>query len=176
MTEDDWDILYRWNNDPEVLYYAEGDDVSARCLEEVQHIYRTVSQEAFCFIVEYDGQPIGECWLQKMNLPHILKRHPNTDCRRIDLVIGEKQFWGRGIGTRVICLLTKFGFEREGADRVYGEVDSHNPRSKRAFEKVGYLVESVVEYPPGGKAQRGYDMVITGEVWRRSASSNDDER
>ncbi len=28
MTEEDWPLLLRWNNDPDVLYFAEGDDVS----------------------------------------------------------------------------------------------------------------------------------------------------
>lgn len=63
MTEGDWDILARWNNDPDVLYYAEGDDVTSRKLEEVQDMYRSVSHQAFCFIIELDGKPIGEGWL-----------------------------------------------------------------------------------------------------------------
>ena len=46
MTEDDWNLLFRWNNDPEVLYYSEGDEVNSRTLEEVQSIYRGVSQQA----------------------------------------------------------------------------------------------------------------------------------
>ena len=36
MTERDWDILLKWNNDPEILYYSEGDDVSSHTLERVQ--------------------------------------------------------------------------------------------------------------------------------------------
>jgi len=35
------------------------------------HIYRPVSANAFCFIIEVAGQPVGECWLQKMNIPDI---------------------------------------------------------------------------------------------------------
>ena len=65
MTEDDWDILLKWNNDPDVLYFSESADVTSHSLEQVQRIYRVVSQNAFCFIIEVDGRPIGECWLQK---------------------------------------------------------------------------------------------------------------
>jgi len=120
MTEGDWDVLLRWNSDPEVLYFAEGDDVACRSLEEVQEIYREVSQTAFCFIAEFDGEPIGECWLQKMNLERILKKYPGRDCRRIDLTIGEKELWGQGNGTEMIRLLTRFAFEEEKADMVFG--------------------------------------------------------
>jgi len=27
MTEEDWEILLKWNSDPEVLYYSEGENV-----------------------------------------------------------------------------------------------------------------------------------------------------
>ena len=94
MTEGDWDILLKWNSDPEVLYFSEGDDVKAYSLEQVQEIYRNTSQKAFCFTIELNGMPIGECWLQRMNLERILRRYPDLDCRRIDLMIGEKQLWG----------------------------------------------------------------------------------
>ena len=72
QTENDWDALERWNNDPEVLYYSDGDDVTFRSPEEVRYIYRSVSQNAFCFMIEADGREVGECWLQQMNLPRVL--------------------------------------------------------------------------------------------------------
>jgi len=169
MTEDDWFLLYRWNDDPEVLYYAEGDDVRSRTPEEVHRIYRGVSRAAFMFIMEYNGVPIGECWLQRMNLPRILDRHPGLDLRRIDLAIGEKNMWEHGIGTRAIWLLTAFGFDREGADCIYGcDVADYNPRSRRAFERVGYEVEAEIACPPGGKARHVYDLVITRETYHRT--------
>ena len=89
LTEDDWDILLRWNNDHDVLYYVEGDSITSYTLGDMQKIYRSISHKAFCFISEYDGVPVGECWLQRMNLERILSRFPGLDCRRIDLVIGE---------------------------------------------------------------------------------------
>ncbi len=139
MTENDWDILLKWNNTSQVLYYVEGDDVTSRDLDEIQAIYRSISQAALCFIIESSGKPIGECWLQKMNLERILQKYPNTDCRRIDLMIGEMEFWGRGIGTEAIRLLTAFGFDQEHADYVFGcDVADYNLASQKAFQKAGY--------------------------------------
>src|SRR5262245_7073154 len=122
MTESDWEILLKWNSDPEVLYFTEGDEVEAYDLEQVQGIYREVSQNAFCFIIEFKGQPIGECWLQRMNIERLLEKHSGKDCRRIDLAIGEKRLWGQGLGTDTIRTLTKFGLEEEGADMIFGLV------------------------------------------------------
>jgi aminoglycoside 6'-N-acetyltransferase len=161
LTEQDWDTLLRWNSDPEVLYYAEGDDVSSYPLEDVQAIYRGVSQDAFCFMAELDGRPFGEGWLQRMNLDRILQKYPGLDCRRIDLMIGEKSLWGKGLGTEMIRLLTDFAFARERADAVFGcDIADYNPRSLRAFLKVGYQIDAVITRPPGGKARCGYDVVV----------------
>jgi len=54
--------------------------------------YIGISKNAFCFIIEVDGKPVRECWLQRMNLKRILEKYPRLDCRRIDLIIGKKQF------------------------------------------------------------------------------------
>jgi len=140
MTDRDFDILLKWNSDPEVLYYADGDDVDSYSLDDIKVIYGMVSQEAFCFITEYDGRPIGECWLQKMNIKEIKEKYKDNDCRRIDLVIGDKSLWGSGIGTKVIGMLTKFGFLGENADMIFGLVADYNLRSAKAFRKNGYVL------------------------------------
>lgn len=165
MTEGDWDLLLAWNRDPDVLYYSDDNDVSAYDLETVQAIYRSVSQNAICFIAEYAGQAIGEGWLQRMNLPRILEQYPTLDCRRIDLMIGEKSLWGKGLGTAMIRTLTRFGFEVEGADLIFGLVSDYNVRSRRAFERVGYGVVNEVVEPPGGKTKISYDLALARAKW-----------
>lgn len=165
MTEADWDILLKWNSDPDVLFYTEGDDIEAYNLQKVQEIYRHISQKAFCFIIEVDGNPIGECWLQQMNLERILRKYPELDCRRIDLMIGEKAFWGQGLGTEVIRLLTNFAFEQEGADLVFGcDIADYNLASLKAFQKIGYQIDSEIPQPLNNKARFRYDLVLKREI------------
>lgn len=177
MTEGDWDLLLRWNSDPEVLYFSEGDDVASRSLEDIQGIYRSVSQSAICFIAELDDRPIGECWLQRMNMKRILQKYPDRDIRRIDLMIGEKELWGKGHGTEIIRLLTALAFEREGADLVfaYGVAD-YNPRSRRAFEKNGYRLDAAIDLPSGMKAQREFDLMLSREDYIAAKNANSESR
>lgn len=164
MTEDDWPILLKWNSDPEVLYFSEGDDVSSRTLEEIQMIYRSVSQTGFYFIAEMDNHPIGEACLQQMNLERILERYPGQDCRRIDLMIGEKALWGQGLGSEIIALLTVYAFQEEHADLVFGcDIGDYNPRSLRAFQTAGFQIVDKVEEPGGHKAKYVYDTLMTRE-------------
>ncbi|MHC4341129.1 MAG: GNAT family N-acetyltransferase [Planctomycetota bacterium] len=167
MTEDDWDLLLRWNNDPEVLRFAEGDEVLSRTLEEVQAVYRGVSQRAFMFTAELEGRPIGECWLQEMNLRRILGRFPKeADLRRIDLVIGETELWGHGWGSRMIALLVGFGFQRKNAGAIFAcDISDQNPRSLRAFAKNGF-----VEFQ--GHAGGVRDLVLRVEQFERSNTAS----
>ena len=159
MTEDDWEVLLKWNSDSEVLYYAEGAEVKSYTLEQIQDIYRGVCENAFCFIIEFDGKPVGECWLQRMNLDRIIEKYPGIDCRRIDLMIGDKMLWGKGIGTQVIQLLTELGFEEEKADLIFGcDIADYNHASRRAFQKNGYQLDAIMPQPPGMKAKTSYDL------------------
>jgi RimJ/RimL family protein N-acetyltransferase len=166
LTEGDWDVLYRWNNDPQVLYYAEGDETTARSRQEVQDLYCWVCQKAFCFLIEADGVPVGECWLQEMNLHRVLRRSLYLDCRRIDLMIGEKAYWGHGIGTAAIRLLTAFGFEQCGADVIYGcDIADYNVRSRKAFQRVGYALVGEIRGEPGDKTRVCYDLALTKKAF-----------
>lgn len=61
LTEEDWQVIARWETDPEVIYWADSDPKETRTLEEVQDIFRMVFQNAYCFIVEVENIPIGSC-------------------------------------------------------------------------------------------------------------------
>ncbi|MBN2381040.1 GNAT family N-acetyltransferase [candidate division WOR-3 bacterium] len=166
MTEDDWPVLQKWNTDPEVLYYSEGDDVSSYTPEVVRKIYRGVCANAFCFIVEADDEPVGECWLQRMNLDWILAKHPSKDCRRIDFVIGEKRMWGKGIGTAVVELLTEFGFEHQKADLIFGcSIWDFNSGSQRIMEKAGYELYWKQKLEPDRKGKYEFTLYLSKEKY-----------
>ncbi len=164
LKEKDWDLLLKWNNDPEVLYYCEEDDIESRDIEEVKDIYCDVSRKGgLCFMIEYNSKPIGECWLQRMNISRIIKKYPKLDCRRIDLIIGEKEYWGKGIGTIVIKMLTEYGFIKEKVDMIFGLVSDYNVRSIKAFKSSGYKILSKTKLKKGGKAKYKLDVALKKE-------------
>ncbi len=166
MTENDWDVLLAWNNDPEVLWFSEGDDIGSRTLDEVQLMYRAVSASSSCFIIEHQDRPIGECWLQRMNVGRVIDTHPGNDVRRIDISIGEKELWGRGLGTESVELLMQLAFQSEACDLIYEpEIADFNVRSRRMFERLGF--EEVAEIPQaaGSKAAAGYDLALTSVAY-----------
>lgn len=76
-------------------------------------------------------------------------------------MIGEKHLWSSGIGTRVIRLLTSFGFEQQHADAIYGIVADSNVRSRRTFQHIGYDIAAIVLEEHSSKAQYGYALLLT---------------
>jgi RimJ/RimL family protein N-acetyltransferase/8-oxo-dGTP pyrophosphatase MutT (NUDIX family) len=139
LTEDDWQVIAPWNLDPAVLRFSDGPEVTSRTLEEVRAIYRGVSHTpADVFVFEVERRPVGDGWVQHMNLDRVLRAFPERVCRRIDLNL-DAAWWGRGIGTRAIALLTRHAFDT-GADLVFAcDIASDNPRSRRAFAANRYV-------------------------------------
>lgn len=142
-------FLYKWNSDPDVLYWTEGGLNLSYDAALVEQIYGGVSQNAHCFLVETDGIPIGECWLQKMNLEKVKVMYPEGfDVRRIDMMIGEKNYWNKGLGTEFVRMLVDFAFYGEHVDVLHCICEDCNVRSCRVWEKNGFtkvLEESLPE-------------------------------
>ena len=143
LTDKHLPLLYKWNSDLEVLYWSDGDDIIEPYNEStVNLIYGNVSQNAFCFLIEVAGIPVGDCWLQKMNIKNISDRYPdNVDVRRIDYCIGAKETWGKGIGTECLQMLLNFAFYVQKVDVLYIMVYDYNIRSVRMVEHAGFKLE-----------------------------------
>ncbi len=170
LAERDWETLLRWNDDPAVLYFSEGDDIKSQTVEDLQRIYRPISQRAFCFVIEQEERPVGDCWLQEINLGRILERERGRDCRRIDLML-ERLSWGRRIGTASVRLLVEFAFTNQRADAVFAcDVGDNNERSQRLFQGRGFQPYGEVVRPPGNKAERRYDLCLRREEYFADAS------
>lgn len=149
-------LLYRWNSDPEVLYWSEDDDYpEGHSREMVERIYGSVSKNALCFLVEANGEPVGECWLQKVTRADVLAQYPaGCDVRRIDMMIGEKAWWGKGVGTTMVRMLREYAFAGENADVLHCFCRDYNERSVRLWQKLGFSLCQNDPLPAGAKGTR----------------------
>ncbi len=165
-------LLYRWNSDPEVLYWTEGgeDIVRSYDADTVNRIYGGVSQAAHCFLIEVDGVPVGECWLQRMNLSYVSAQYPSLDVRRIDMAIGEKEYWGKGIGTAFVGLLVEFAFAVEGVDVLHCFAEDYNVRSVRVWLKNGFRLAHSEDLPQPQKGTRQHHFVLTRSEWTETSA------
>lgn len=163
LTEKDWPLLLSWNNDPEVLALVEGEGITGRTRQEVQDLYRSISQTGLLFMIEVRGRPVGECWLQTVHQERLLTRFPGRLLRRLDLLIGDKALWGQGYGPRVIGLLTDLAFA-QGADGVVAvAIAADNVGARRAFAKVGYTLTP--DTVSAEERQQTADLVLWRTAW-----------
>ncbi|MBQ7930502.1 MAG: GNAT family N-acetyltransferase [Clostridia bacterium] len=166
-SDDDILLLCELNSDPRALEWS---DSGAEPYDEqtVREIWGYVSPNALCFIIEADGTPIGDCWLQRMNLPDVIAKYPQgTDIRRIDLSIGKVDYWNRGIGTEVIRLLADYAFREDSADVLHCMCDIANVRSNRIWQKNGFRL---AWSEPGAEYEQHY--VLTREDYTKSGNEN----
>ncbi len=58
--------------------------------------------------------------------------------------LGEP-FWGHGIMTEAVRLITNYAFERFDLVRIQSTVNDNNPASMRVLEKAGFVREAVMK-------------------------------
>jgi [ribosomal protein S5]-alanine N-acetyltransferase len=69
---------------------------------------------------------------------------PQYDVYRKSAEIGYwlgEPFWGKGIATSAVRVLTSYAFTRLDLQRIYASVFAWNPASARVLEKAGYHLE-----------------------------------
>jgi len=74
----------------------------------------------------------------------------------------------RGLGTEAVALATGYGIEQLGLARVTLEVLEFNPRARRVYEKVGFVVTGVrpAALVFDGVAVAAVDMAVDAAQWR----------
>jgi len=105
------------------------------------------------------GRLVGEVVLNEVDLDALT-------CNLRVLVGPEGR--DRGLGTEAVALATGYGIERLGLARVTLEVFEFNPRARRVYEKVGFVVTGV--HPAAllfdGVAVAAVDMAVDAAQWR----------
>jgi RimJ/RimL family protein N-acetyltransferase len=90
----------------------------------------------------------------------------------LGLFIGEKDFWGKGIGTQVLSLMLDYGFFTLNFHRIYLRVYALNERGIHCYEKVGFKHEGRMREAAylGGEYVDILWMGILKDEWKRKGS------
>lgn len=101
-----------------------------------------------------------------MNLPYVNEMPASgTDIRRIDMLIGEKSYWGKGIGTLFVGILVKYAFECEQVDVLHCFCEDYNIRSRRVWEKNGFELIRTEKIPQPHKGKLQYNWRLTKDQY-----------
>jgi len=87
------------------------------------------------FGIEYKGEISGVIGL-------VIQKDVYKKSAEIGYWIGEP-FWGNGIATKAVELITEYGFDNLGLNRIYSGVFEYNVASMKVLEKNGYEKEGI---------------------------------
>jgi RimJ/RimL family protein N-acetyltransferase len=133
---DDLDAVVRWYRDPEIARLTR---YQARPMTqaEVERFFqvRMLAPDALAYsIVELPARRlIGFTTFSSLD--------GDNGSVMFHITLGERDAWGRGLGTETTELMLGHAFERLGLHRVGLTVFSYNVRALRAYEKAGFRIE-----------------------------------
>jgi RimJ/RimL family protein N-acetyltransferase len=124
-----------WLNDPEVNRYLETKKASVEELKQYI-IDKNNSQNClFLGIFLKDGKHIGNLKLEPIDF----KNEKGT----LGILIGDKEYWGKGLGTEAVKLLVSWAFNNLKLEEVNLGVISENKAAIRVYEKAGFLIDKI---------------------------------
>jgi diamine N-acetyltransferase len=137
IEREDIPTFVRWFNDPEIRSYLLMYRPMSRASEERWFEGLAARTDDFLFAVE---ALVGDQWVHIGNIGLESVDWKNSHCT-FGIVLGEKQYWGQGYGTKAIKTVLRYAFDELNLHRVELEVFAYNPRAIRCYEKAGFRHE-----------------------------------
>ncbi len=97
------------------------------------------------YVIQYNSKVVG----------NISLTHKNKNTFEMHIAIGEKQYWGRGIGAISIKKILKNAFTKLGYAKACIEVRPDNKRAIELYEFCGFKKIGLKEYP-----QNKYQRIV----------------
>jgi len=137
-TPEDIPRIHAWFNDPEVTHYMFTGQ-KPTTLEQVTSLMKHDVEEGNVVMIavnKEDDAVIGLVGLYEI--------HPTANKAEMRIIIGEKQYWGKGYGSELTEVITFYGFDRLNLHRIYLGYTAANKAAAGAYTNAGYTHEGVL--------------------------------
>lgn len=152
----DLDEIMKWVNDREVTKYLAAFLYPVSQEEEEKFLERAMSRndtEKNLVMETKERVYIGQISLHKIDW-----KNSNAE---LGIVIGNKEYWGKGYGTEAIKILLHHAFNQMNLYKIYLQVFEFNQRGIRCYEKCGFKKEGKLRKNHFYKAKY-YDVILMG--------------
>jgi RimJ/RimL family protein N-acetyltransferase len=126
----------RWYTDPEIVRLTRYQDGPMRA-EEIERFFqaRVVGPGSLAMAIheKVGGRLVGTCAFSQLD--------GDNGSALYHITIGEKDAWGRGLGTESTRLMLDHAYRVLGLHRVALSVFAFNERAIRSYRNVGFVVE-----------------------------------
>lgn len=137
LSEDDFSKDYlNWMKDYEITKFTEQSDVSHNTQNLKKFIReKFVSSCDLLFGIFVQSKHIGNIKLGPISWNHL-----SSD---VSYIIGNKDFWNKGIATLAVSKTVEFGFDELGLKKINAGYYENNIGSQRVLSKCGFSVEGI---------------------------------
>jgi RimJ/RimL family protein N-acetyltransferase len=136
---EDAEAYRRWVNDSDIIPLV--DRVRPVTAGEQRVWYESISRDPRVVIFAVDAiaehRFVGCVWLYAIDA-----RHRHAELR---VLIGDKDYWGSGVGTEAIAMLVHFAFAKLNLNKLYAYVLAANARALKTFERIGFVREGLLK-------------------------------
>ena len=137
IKKSDIEYFLRWWKDKDIIkltsgFYEKSNEVLTNYF---LNIFKNTKDHHY--IIQYGRKVIG----------HVALNHKSINTFEIQIVIGEKKYWGKGLGSETIKIAVKRAFEKLEYTKAYLEVRPDNFRAIKAYESCGFLKKGLKKYP-----------------------------
>jgi RimJ/RimL family protein N-acetyltransferase len=137
MTEPDLSLKVAWYNDPEVNQTLILDE--ALQLDKTLAWFQSIqdSDTRLDLTIESsNGEPIGMIGLVQID--------PHHGTAEVFIVIGNKDYWGKGVMLEAESLLMEYAFNQRHIEKIWAHVKTNNIASVITMKKLGFQIEGTL--------------------------------
>ena len=138
LTEKDLPDRVRWFNDKKITQFLGTSVRQGTTIKKQENWFKNARRlgNIKTFVVECDGKPVGN-----VALTDISGINENAG---LFIVIGEKDYHRKGIGTEATNFITEFAFKELGLHQVLLYVCEENLPAIKLYEKCGFEKEGLL--------------------------------
>jgi len=136
IERDDLQRCLNWANDPEITQFLAIGRYPFNMLKEeewLNNISKSTEHVVFAVCLKKNDVHIGNCGLHGINYI--------DSYATCGILIGEKEYWGKGFGSEAIQLLVDYVFNILNLNRIELSFYDFNERARKCYSKMGFKEE-----------------------------------
>ena len=127
--------FFRWVSNKKAVEYSLSVFLPDRDISWVDAYLEQILNDRKCWnqVIRVNGHSIGYCGFSNIS--------GHNRSAEYFILIGDDEYWGKGIGTQAGSLVMEYGFDVLKLHRIWLTVSDCNQRAIRSYEKLGFQKE-----------------------------------
>jgi len=151
IKKSDWSYFLKWWQDKDLIRLTSG--IFEPSAEKLRKYFLAMIslKKDYHFVIETEkGKIIG----------HLALNHKNKNRVEPQIVIGEKKYWGKGIGAQTLRQAVGLAFNKLGYREIYLEVRPNNLRAVNLYKSCGFKKIGIKRYPENKYLPKALMMLL----------------